>query len=786
MKLRGINLLTFYQVHPCLKEIESCIYIQKVSNRKDIRLSKTNGNVNFTDLWFCMTENSCNTDGKYVAQQISLLYDYDTEQNKDIFSFIHGKFIAVCLVKIRSEVKGGDIEEILKEKIQQCGVVFRTLNNADYVIMYSADSVNSIVRKKKELKDIQYQSMNIYYSFYSLHGECSILEDGDCKKIKLVNIGVHNDNILLKNKIDTDSRKWLVAAMNELQDNIESAKSTRNKKWISYYQGLYEVTSLLGQYDQKEKFKDCFYIFFPPLRLFLKQLKDGQSQINKINADNQKKDEKYIILNEMEQATSDFIDATQRMIYHIGVSCNNVLEESGRNGLPYDIPVRLYMMYLAFIHEVVFILNDTKYEYEFFLTPLLYSRPVTDILQFGLEPEDRLIKVQAAMHQMYNPRSFLAIMTHEIGHYVGSKSRMLEKRKEIFIGMSIEVLFEQLFPQEKVTEILFASDIYRKDQEILLYDFVEKKNKIKIYLKEQLTRLVGKSERNRKHKYHFRNISDSICYNIQHEILCDEQLLGFMSRTSKVLKQRLNSFNEIDSILRTMDKLYQMFCKNIQKIMVSNQLMNALNAMKKVIAECYADIGAICLLEIDAKGYLELQLQSEGYIPDKDVINNILLNRIALVYETVGESTGWRDEWEGINQDTWEGQQFLYDLREKVDCYIKKMNVKNNDITPVTYNKKNVEDEDVHDQVEPFMIQTVYKLQKEYLNQVYTELKIHINRSEPEVQDKRELLRKIYTHFKVNPLGGDTSYKEVFADAEKLQKIYQKSVLKLWNNFQNP
>lgn len=481
----------------------------------------------------------------------------------------------------------------------------------------------------------------------------------------------------------------------------------------------------------------------------------------------------------IEASVSEFIDAMEQLIHHIGISCSNVLHTDGRNGLAYDVPIRLCMLYLSVLHEIKKILNDTEYQYQFFLSPLAYSRPTTDVFDFGLEPEDRLIRVRIARHQLYSPRALCAILAHEGSHYIG-ESRLREDRAHSYINIASVILMEMLLPDEMIGELIRKNQVEEDEQGILLDDWNDRKTKIVKYFRDQIYRGLQQRNKNRKHKYHFTDLYYDICDIITTTLMYDQynQLLGYMNTLGSGVRMQLNFAPDSSKLLQVIEEEQKNFQANILKVAFESDLANMLDMVKGVLKEVYADLGAILLLKIEPMDYLESYLLSESYVPDTEPIKNTLLNRVALVKEIVSENTGWKKKWEEITEDAWENHTFLWELKKETDAYLKRYNEN-------TLDQQNNNSGDVYtgnERFDPFLIRNIIEYEKKYLLNAYKSLKENIER--PEVKNSRDKLRAMYKHFKVYDKGKEPGYKDFFRDFQNITNDYKNCVKSEWEQWE--
>lgn len=782
--MKSINLMTLYQPQPCVKEAEAFIKLQHVSCNEGKHLTMTLGNANFTDLWFYMVESCKDLNGKYVGQHIGLFSEEENENSLDeIWKSQDQKNVLITLIKINSEIDeelsidkvGAALCEFVKEQ-DETGYckIFRTLDNADMILMYFSENLNEnkIKIMLAKLLNFSYHGHNnVYYSFFSVKGKF-YESSGKVYEIRELSIP-ENSVFLMKNEVEEQS--WCKSTRSKIQMRMEECLETKNKKWLSYYQNIYQIVNLLEQYEQKTKFKDLFYIFFPTIKMFFEQLEKGQKQLEKL-ADNQK----YTVMQKLENVMSEFIDGMELLIHHIGISCSNILNADGRNGLAYDISIRLCLLYLAAFYEIKQILNDTEYQYQFLISPLAYSRPKTSIFDFGLEPGDRLIRVQIARHQLYSPRALLAILTHEEGHYIG-KERLRTVRADAYVRVTAVILLETLLPEEKFERILLKAELSEEERAILINDWALRKGKLCEYFFELMQKKIKNYNSQRVYKYHFDDLYNEVCKVIRQDILYDRrnEMLMHMNTISDELRKYMSRITDHQKIIDVIDGEHRILNEGISEAALSSKLYDDIEEIKGVWKEIYSDLVAVQLLELDPIDYLETYLLSESYIPDEYMINSILINRVALVHRMTSDYGNWKEKWEKATPEKWGNNTFLWKVKQEVDAYLNNYDGKTDNVEENLDMRESAQsDRNADEEFDPFWRRNIIEIEMGYLSDACEALKKTIMR--PEVRENRELLRNVYRHFKVYNKGEEPGYQEFFSDIDKMIKDYKKSVKEEW------
>lgn len=764
--MRRIYLMTLYKAQPCV-QAKPYILLHCVRNCKEYRLTASYGNVNFTDFWISTVDALKNLEGIYSGQHFSLLNDEEQNEVCDEFWNLQSiNSVVVSLIKINSEInlEMSAVEKIIMDQVtadqEVKGKIFRTMDNADMILLMRCENANVLDKLLGQVIATKFNGEDIFYSYYSVKGSLKkIASSGDYIINELQNV---EEQKLIPNRVGENT--WCKKILKKLGEKIDENKKIKNKKWVSYYSALYQIVNLLGQYDQEIKFKDMFYIFYPPIYLFIQQLEEGQKAI---------KD--YATMQKIEKSVSKFIDSMEVLIHHMGMSCPNILDVQGRNGLPYDVSIKLCMLYLSSLHMIKQILNDDENcDYQFCLSPLAYSRPVTDIFEFGLEPSSRLIRIQIAKHQMLSPRALLAILAHEGSHYIG-EFRNREKRAECFTTIASIILLEKLLPKYEVIRLIKDYKVQEDYQKILLNNWDERKRKFFEYFKRQLNAQLKSKNKNKRYKYHSDELYMEMCEIIR-DLLYDpeDNLQSCMNMVSDDLKNCFAMKDIKTEFILAYEAEEEGFHKRLMMILGSGGISYEIEKMESNFKEIVADIGAILLLDLEPREYLEAYLISESYMLDPSMIDETLINRVAIVKMVMAQNKKWDDNWEKMSQEELGNNEFLWNLKKMVEEYV------------LQYENKKDAEEGIYDkedysngQLNIFMIRSVIEEEETYLKTCYEDLKEHINREE--AKKPKELLRNVYKHFKLYKENEEPSYKEFFVDLEKLVKAYKDAVVKTWN-----
>lgn len=167
---------------------------------------------------------------------------------------------------------------------------------------------------------------------------------------------------------------------------------------------------------------------------------------------------------------------------------------------------------------------------------------------------------------------------------------------------------------------------------------------------------------------------------------------------------------------------------------------------------------------------------SESYQPPKETINNMLVNRVAMVKKIVSDhDKSWETEWNDLENVFRPDDMFLKLLKAEVDKYltgIEKMEEKIHKSNGKATDSNQLIDE----KFDPFMNYNIIRLEQEYLSAAYQKLQVVVNR--PEVMRNKMHLEDVFRHFMLYEKGHDTSTEALFDDMEKIINDYQKNIKK--------
>lgn len=197
-----------------------------------------------------------------------------------------------------------------------------------------------------------------------------------------------------------------------------------NKGMQSIKRILYQIINALKEFEGTP-FTD--YIFLPNVLLLntvLDMVEELKGQVDR---------------EELWRSFYDFIKGFSLYIENIDCSNRQFVQTPLFNIKTYEIPFKLNVFYNAYIYNLKKYLNgmverqedQLEHEYEFLICPGAASDLRVRELFKKISDTKRLFLVESPEKDMFEPKMTLIILTHELGHVVGTGIRNREERFEI-------------------------------------------------------------------------------------------------------------------------------------------------------------------------------------------------------------------------------------------------------------------------------------------------------------------------------------------------------------------
>lgn len=782
-KQKRIDILTIYQPQECVNaDNGSYITITNVKSMGDLRISKTLGNINLTDYWFAQGKIIQNQELSYACQCIPLLSDEEILSDKSVYDNDKGKIdpldkmVCIQFIKVFVENKSNNyttendiknlrqnISDLIDKTDGIKGKCYRTIDNADLICILVSHHQSCLEKYNQNFEAVFNAKL---FSLYSIIGKLELKENTlFIREYDKLSVRGCNKNKLYKG--------WCFKTAQELKDDLKKYETQMNKKMEAYYRSLFKTVNVLAQYEQEKLLKDLFFIFYPQISLFVKQLKCAEDKIIK----EKNKKEKYKQIEYMESALSQFIDSIEELLYHMGHSCRDILSESGKGGMPFDIPIRLCLMYMAFLSVLTNVLNDTNLEYRYCLYPVTYSKPSTKCILYNERDKSSMIQVKVSKHTMFSPRSFLIILAHEVSHYVNQACRNRCIRTEKIIAMLSLILVDRL-TEFDIGSIDTNKDNSKADNEIIALYKKMLQDKLYEYIYTSLKMNLKEKKIERKDPEEIYEIKElwenekEICAKILYDESgkLKENVDYIGGDLMNNIQKRDNSFELIRDIHIIQKGVYN----NRIFLLYDQKHLSILKMVMDTLKEIYADISAIQILNLTLSEYLEAYFISESYIPEGEEFESNELNRFSIVnYVLCVYNKEWKKEWNNGNVCI-NDSPFLKSLKRQIDDYSRKIELKSLNVKKKEEKRKLPEDSSG----DIFYSLDIVEMEIEYLMKCYESLNFHLKNIADNDEKKASLsaIRELYQCFKVYNQGEDILFEDFFQRCDNLVTFYRKEI----------
>lgn len=347
----------------------------------------------------------------------------------------------------------------------------------------------------------------------------------------------------------------------------------------------------------------------------------------------------------------------------------------------FDIPSKLVAIYSAFVYYLKKVLNKGEKRYEFLICPGFNSKvSVKEVFERTNENERyRLFMLEIPEQQLYDPKTMMVILGHEIAHFVGTDTRNRILRKDIILDISVRLILvgmrgylekHKVF-QIKMTEKEICDGLDKEmNQMIRLYmdrykdrDFFSDKYPDKgDAVIENNCRFIEKYSDYSEvlMKYLFSSIEELLnCQGVNiFSFLIKKDFEEGLKKGKLKYEDRDRFYSEKQKELRT---CIQSLLGNSKEENSMFTIQNEIEYIVYFLKECYADLICILLLELSVKEYLsafERSLSDRGQ-EVKELLNTEVLTRITLVIAAMGaDQTDVRLQMSGIHMFHWKNEQF--------------------------------------------------------------------------------------------------------------------------------
>lgn len=415
---------------------------------------------------------------------------------------------------------------------------------------------------------------------------------------------------------------WCKRMIGKYQKDFTSWMSEGNESMYSYYQALLHTLNTLGQYEKFQLADSMFYQLYPSFQMFLQQFDIAVDRM-KENGKSEK------AMETIKDSLCKYLESVNSVMYHTTHTDQIFLMIPGYSGTTFSIPSKLSLLYCWLCGKIINILNDSgRYKYQCLLTPVMESKPGTDLISFGLGHGDRLIRVKLSQRSLYMPRDLMIILTHEVAHYVGDQVRHRKFRLSEIIRVLAVLITEGILPKDYNGDRQIKEDFAlsnRKEMQRYIVSALEKRM-------EATCRASG---------YHASDIDEELKIGCR-EVLANEgcALQNIIYKVPEQVLERMDN-NPADRIryIRSLQRLQESCDRNRKSLLMSGEMDKIISELIRSSREVFSDVAALAILEFDLQGFQEASDVSEGVV-DEEKSDERQSARQAVIWSILSKKPG--------------------------------------------------------------------------------------------------------------------------------------------------
>ncbi len=234
----------------------------------------------------------------------------------------------------------------------------------------------------------------------------------------------------------SNGNNWCLRIINKIKDKFKYTEV--NDIAHTRYMVFLKIIIALSQYESNVIGSDLFELILPVIsyycELFLLKEKNNES---------------LILKEDIANLFTTFDDTLNRIIH----TEHKFMMIPGYNGMLFDIPIKLYLLYLSFMYKTAEILSakdcllidDKLPPHRILLIPSMEDTPTTFVDECKRKDLKKVVFVNIPQKHLYQPRSLCIILTHELAHYVGNNLRLRKIRLECVIRIILNLLYDKIF-----------------------------------------------------------------------------------------------------------------------------------------------------------------------------------------------------------------------------------------------------------------------------------------------------------------------------------------------------
>lgn len=465
-----------------------------------------------------------------------------------------------------------------------------------------------------------------------------------------------------------DLRDWCARQMDTYKTYMKNAWEIKDEGLYSYFLTVVQTLNTLSQFENFVMSRNIFYIIYPSFEFFTEQLM--QACGTTISAP-----VKYSKRKRIMDTIQDFLDSINSIIYHSIHMDQIFLMVPGCSGTSYSIPTRLSMFYLWFLEKILFVLNDSDYKYAFYLTPVMESKPYTQLEDFSFSTLNRLICIKVSQRSLFMPRALLLILTHEIAHYAGEATRQREFRLECLRNTVSAIISEILLPYW-MPSFYPGREVLNEDEKFEKKLLEKKKAKIYSYCNKEIQNYLYNLQEKTEDFYHTVSIRKILktCTCI---LLSDEnrKFRGIIELSSD---ERIQSGKSFQEQVQLAEKFIHIAHKSDVWRMeaLANDICDIIiEDLMKEYQEIFADLAALMILKFSKEDYKAAFRISEGYYMNLKDFSPLSYRRVRIITELCGSTpeNTWDDDAEYPIEESEELEKNILNFWPRLDFVEKQM-----------------------------------------------------------------------------------------------------------------
>lgn len=421
------------------------------------------------------------------------------------------------------------------------------------------------------------------------------------------------------------------------------------QRQMAYYKAILQILNSINEFEYDVSPDYIFISIFAPLAMLVKKMEIKEQTSPESLMDD---DGIYRFLTAINQVAQNSIRAERHFM--------NIPE---LNSISYYVPIKMYAFYAAFVHKTKDFLNmkfgerqsenDTKNFYEFILYPGMNTQIQINRIFYSPHDRNRLLLIEIPEKEIYDPQHIMIALSHEIGHFVGSRLRKREYRYEILSKALARMIALYAYLKEDMAVFMTKKGIER------LISGIDKEIRIRIEYEKNI------NEEKKAEKVKQKNSSnqfDTVLHSEYLEIILMKAVDDFFV---DCMSGKIQPFDVVfEEYLKGHGKgnINEFYKKRIEFNKVVNSYVCKLNTpinslltedrtyisaysmidvLLTIILEGFADLVSILVLDLDYTDYYESIFKGLSLISVKELVNSDLFIRMVLVTKIMVDCNKW-------------------------------------------------------------------------------------------------------------------------------------------------